>query len=226
MRRLQTFRANGAALPFPVGPATIIYPVLCLYQTFSQRRGMVKNDHHLAPMLSAIERIKADLDEYHPKALLLFGSLARRLSGDLGDHRPNDIDLLVVTNNTPFLVMKREYGCAIELHSFPMARILGIAKSLRYDSRPVVLCKLYSRVLAKEHAIDVIAAAMMLGPTYGDFGLEQIEINGIVDTRDYSIHRVLMGSSWWERLCRYATERRGPLMRFTDKMVHNYDFEG
>ena len=71
----------------------------------------------------------------------------------------------------------------------------------------------------------VIAAAMMLGPAYGEFGIEQIEINGIIDTRDYSIHRVLMGGGWWARLCRYAAERRGPLMRFTDKMVRNYEFE-
>jgi hypothetical protein len=185
---------------------------------------MVETDP-LAPMLSAIERIKADLKEYHPKALLLFGSLARCLVGDPGDHPPNDVDLLVVTNNTPFMVMSKDYGCATELHSFPVARIVGIARSLRYDSRPVLLSKLYGRVLAKAHAIDVIVAAMMLGPAYGDVGIEQIEINGILDTRDYSIHRVLMGSGWWERLCRYAVERRGPLMRFTDKMVRNYDFE-
>lgn len=177
-------------------------------------------------MLAAIERIKADLKDYHPKALLLFGSLARRLTGGPGDHVPNDVDLLVVTNNTPFLVMKTDYGCAVELHSFTIDRIVGIAKSLRYDSRPVALSKLYSRVLAKSHAIDVIAAALLLGPAYGDFGIEQIEINGVTDTRDYSIRRVLMGEAWWGRLCRYALERRGPLMRFTDKIVRNYDFEG
>ena len=186
----------------------------------------MEKDPHLTPMLSAIERIKADLIDYHPKALLLFGSLARCLAGNPGDHLPNDVDLLVVTNNTPFLVMKTDYGCAVELHSFPVNRIVGIARSLRYDSRPVALSKLYSRVLAKEHAIDVIAAAMMLGSGYGDFGIEQIEINGITDTRDYSIKRVLMGEAWWRRLCRYASERRGPLMRFTDKIVRNYDFEG
>jgi hypothetical protein len=105
-------------------------------------------------------------------------------------------------------------------------RTVGIARSLRYDSRPVALSKLYSRVLAREHAIDVIAAAMILGPAYKDFGIEQIEVNGITDTRDYSIHRVLMGGEWWKRLCRYASQRRGPLMRFTDKIVHSYDFQG
>ncbi|BBO70592.1 hypothetical protein DSCA_45220 [Desulfosarcina alkanivorans] len=177
-------------------------------------------------MLSAMDQITADMEDYHPKALLLFGSLARYLAGDPGDHPPNDVDLLVVTNNTPFLVMKTDYGCAVELHSFTVQRIVGIARSLRYDSRPAALSKLYGRVLAREHAIDIIAAAMMLGPGYGDFGIEQIEVNGIGDTRDYSIHRVLMGDSWWGRLCRYATERRGPWMRFTDKMARNYDFDG
>lgn len=187
---------------------------------------MLENDHHLEPMLSAMQQITADMKDYHPKVLLLFGSLARYLAGDPGDHLPNDVDLLVITNNTPFKVMNSDYGCAVELHSFAVDRIVGIASSLRYDSRPVVLSKLYSRVLAKKHAIDVIAAAMMLGSAYGDFGIQQIEINGITDARDYSIHRVLMGGAWWRRLCRFAAERRGPLMRFTDKIVRNYDFQG
>lgn len=186
---------------------------------------MLEHDHHLKPMLSAMEQISADMKDYHPKVLLLFGSLARYLAGDPGDHLPNDLDLLVITNNTPFMVMNSEYGCALELHSFTVDRIVGIARSLRYDSRPVALSKLYSRVLVRKHAIDVIAAAMMLGPGYGQYGIEQIEIKGIIDTRDYSIHRVLMGDGWWGRLCRYAAERRGPLMRFTDKIVRNYDFE-
>jgi hypothetical protein len=187
---------------------------------------MLENNHHLVPMMSALERITVDLRDCHPKALLLFGSLARYLAGDPGDHLPNDLDLLVITNNTPFMVMKKDYGCAVELHSFKVERIVGIARSLRYDSRPAALSKLYGRVLAREHAIDIIAAAMMLGPGYGEFGIEQIEINGIVDTRDYSIHQVLTGDRWWGQLCDYAKERRGPFMRFTDKMVHNYDFEG
>lgn len=186
----------------------------------------MENDPHLTPMLAAIEQIKAELIDYYPKTLLLFGSLARHLAGDPVDHLPNDVDLLVVTNNTPFLVMDRDYGCEVELHSFTVKRMVGIAKSLRYDSRPVALSKLYSKVLANAHAIDVIAAAMLLGAAYPDFGIEQIEINGMTDKRDYSICRVLTGESWWRRLSSYAVERRGPLMRFTDKIVRNYDFKG
>ncbi len=177
-------------------------------------------------MLSVMERITADLNDCHPKALLLFGSLARYLAGDPGDHLPHDMDLLVVTNNTPFLVMQTDYGCAVELHRFTIRRIVDIAKSLRYDSRPVALSKLYGRTLAKEHAIDIIAAAMMLGPGYAEFGIEQIEIDGLTDTRDYSIHRVLTGEPWWGCLCRYAQDRRGPLKRFSDKIVGNDGFRG
>ena len=189
------------------------------------KRGLVEQDTKLTPMLTALERIQDDLKDYHPKTVLLFGSLARHLAGDPGDNPPNDVDLLVVTNNTPFLVINKEYGCTVELNSLPVNRIVEIARSVRYDSRPAALSKLYGRVLAKEHSIDVIAAAMMLGPTYGDFGIEQIEIDGLTDQRDYSIHRVLMGRMWWERLCRYAQERRGPLMRFTDKIVGTYTFQ-
>jgi len=185
----------------------------------------VAHDPHMTPMLDALARIQADLADYHPKALLLFGSLARYLDGDPGDRLPKDMDLLVITNNTPFLVMKTDYGCEVEMHSFPVNRIVGIARSLRYDSRPAALSKLYGRVLANEHSIGVIAAAMLLGPTYGNFGIEQIEIDGLTDPRDYSIHRVLLGKAWWNRLCRYARERRGPLMRFTDKMVGSYEFK-
>jgi predicted nucleotidyltransferase len=177
-------------------------------------------------MLSALERITGDLRDYHPRAVVLFGSLARYLENEHGDPPPNDVDLLVVTDNMPFLVMRADYGCAVEMHRFTIDRAVGIARILRYDSRPVALSKLYARVLAREHAIDVIAAAMMLGPAYNDFGIEQIEKNGISDPRDYSIHRVLMGEGWWRRLCEYAAQRRGPLMRFTDKVAHNYDFTG
>jgi hypothetical protein len=180
---------------------------------------MAEENHHLEGMLPALERIATDMQAYHPKALLLFGSLARYLAGDPGDHPPNDIDLLVITGNPPISVINTDYGCRVALHRFTADRMVAIAKSLRYDSRPVALAKLYSRVVAKRHAIDVIAAAMMLGSAYGDFGIEQIEINGITDTRDYSIHRVLIGECWWQRLCRYARQRRGPLMRFSDMIV-------
>jgi len=187
---------------------------------------MAQPDRHLESMMSAIKQITADMRDYHAKALLLFGSFARYLAGVSIDHLPNDLDVLVVTNNPPLMIFNADYGCPIDLHRFTVGRIVGIARSLRYDSRPVALSKLYARNLMKQHAIDVIAAAMMLGPEYGQFGIEQIEINGITDPRDYSIHRVLAGEAWWRRLCHYATHRRGPLLRFSDKLADNDGFDG
>ncbi|WP_419659229.1 uncharacterized protein Dvar_81150 [Desulfosarcina variabilis str. Montpellier] len=187
---------------------------------------MDHSELHLQSMMSAITRITADMQDYHAKALLLFGSFARYLTGDSIDHLPGDLDLLVVTNNPPLKIFSTDYGCPVELHRFTVDRIVGIARSLRYDSRPVALSKLYGRNVMKQHAIDVIAAAMMIGPGYGQFGIEQIEINGIADPRDYSIHRVLTGAAWWRRLCDYATERRGPLLRFSDKLARCDGFAG
>lgn len=187
---------------------------------------MAGPDLHLKSMMSAITRITADIQNFHPKAFLLFGSFARYLAGEPSDHLPGDLDLLVVTNNPPLMIFNTDYGCPFELHRFTVNRIMGIARSLRYDSRPVALSKLYGRNVVQQHAIDVIAAAMMLGPGYGNFGIEQIEINGITDHRDYSVHRVLAGEAWWRRLCDYATERRGPLLRFSDKLAGNDKFTG
>jgi hypothetical protein len=184
------------------------------------------SNHQFDTILAIVAQITADIQPYHPKALVLFGSLARALAGDPGDRLPNDVDLLLVTNNPMMASPPSSYDWPVELHRFTIERIVGIARSLRYDSRPVALSKLYGRVLAKQHAIDVIAAAMLLGPTYGDFGIEQIDIDGITDTRDYSIHRVLIGDAWWQRLRRYAGRRRGPWLRFSDKLAQHDRFDG
>jgi hypothetical protein len=184
------------------------------------------SNHQLEAILAVVAQTTAAIQPYHPKALVLFGSLARTLAGDPGDRRPNDVDLLLVTNNPVMEPPPSSSDCPVELHRFTVERMVGIARSLRYDSRPVALSKLYGRVLAQQHAIDVIAAAMLLGPTYGDFGIEQIDIDGITDTRDYSIHRVLIGDAWWQRLRRYAGRRRGPWLRFSDKLVRHDIFDG
>jgi predicted nucleotidyltransferase len=187
---------------------------------------MAQPDFDLQSMMSAIQYIAADIKDYHAKALLVFGSFARYLAGESLDHPPGDLDLLVVTNNPPLKIINTDYGCPVELHRFTVDRIVEIARSLRYDSRPVALFKLYGRNVMKQHAIDVIAAAMMLGTGYRGVGIEQIEIDGIADPRDYSIHRVLAGEGWWRRLCDYATQRRGPLLRFSDKLAGNDKFIG
>ena len=194
--------------------------------TDPSRQMTMDSDHHLQTLLTAMARITENLRAWHPKALLLFGSLARTLAGDPGDRPPNDIDLLLVSNNPLTMPPAQDVDCPVELHRFTVERMVGIARCLRYDSRPVALSRLYGRVLARQHAIDVIAAAMLLGPSYGEFGIEQIDRDGKSDPRDYSIHRVLIGDAWWQRLRRYAGQRRGPWRRLSDKLACNDVFSG
>ncbi|MFO8085281.1 MAG: hypothetical protein R6U27_13285 [Desulfobacterales bacterium] len=172
----------------------------------------------------AMEMIIDDLKEHYPKAVLLFGSLARWIAGEKGDHIPNDMDLLIVGNSRPFNVERKDYGVAVQLNRLMVDQMVAIAKSLRYDSKMTALSKLYSKNVVKQHSIDVIAACLLLGSSYNDFGIEQIEVDGLIDKRDYSIHKVLMGESWWNRLRQYAVDRRGPWKRFSDRIVQHDEF--
>jgi hypothetical protein len=101
---------------------------------------------------------------------------------------------------------------------FRVDQITALAHSLRYDSKLIALSKLYSKNVAKGHARDVIAAALLLGSGYGAFGIEQIEIEDQTDGRDYSLHRVLMGEEWWHQLTIYARKRRGPWKKYSDRL--------
>jgi predicted nucleotidyltransferase len=175
--------------------------------------------------LAAVGQAAEDLRKYHPRAVVLFGSMARCLAGVETENIPNDIDLMVVGDNPPLAVEQKNYGYVLELHRFWVHQFVEIAKSLRYDSKPVALSKLYGSVLAKQHAKNVIAACLLLGSSYNDFGIEQIEVETGIDQRDYSMHRVVVGKQWWADISAYARERRGPLKRFSDKLVSQYDFE-
>ena len=141
--------------------------------------------NELEQRLAVLERIKNDLLAYYPRALVLFGSTARYAAGIDTDTFPDDIDLLMVGGNLPPVgVESQDYGCKLEIHRLSEHQIVEIARSLRYDIKALALSKLYSKVLAKNHAIDVIAACLLLGPGYQTFGIEQIEIDGRVDQRD------------------------------------------
>jgi hypothetical protein len=177
-----------------------------------------------AELMAVLQSAVSDLKVYHPRTILLFGSLARHLSGDPSAWPPNDIDLIMVGNNSPYRFNHRDYGVTIELNLFTTHQMVSIARSLRYDPKPIALSRLYSKNVLKQHARDVIAACLLLGPTYNDFGIEQIEIDGRIDPRDYSVHRILQGERWWQRLQSYAAERRGALKRFSDKLVRNDQF--
>jgi hypothetical protein len=174
---------------------------------------------------AVVDAIVARLPDYHPKTALLFGSLARLWAGAEVDHFPRDIDILLVGNNKPFDLLQKTHAHPVEVHYYRTEEMLGVARCLRYDPRPVALARLYGRNVVKQHARDVIAACLLLGPGYSEFGIEQIEIDGRIDTRDYSLHQVLCGEEWWRRLCAYARQRRGTLLGFSDKLSGIYTFE-
>ena len=166
-----------------------------------------------------LNEIVADLSAYYPNAVLLFGSMVRGLEARSdGQTAPNDIDLLVVGSNTPLELESRNYGLPVEILHFHEDQITAIAHSLRYDPRLMALAKLYSKNIAKAHARDVIAAALLLGPAYREFGIEQIEIDGQPDKRDYGLQRILMGAARWRRLSAYARDRRGPWRKLSDRL--------
>ena len=174
--------------------------------------------------LQATGRVTGDLKNYYPRAVLLFGSMASWLEGK-SNKIPNDMDLLIVANNRPFELENRDYGIEIEFNLMRIDQMVDIAHSLKYDNKTVVFSKLYSKNVVKQHCIDVTAACLLLGSSYKEFGIEQIEVDGLPDKRDYSIHRVLLGSLWWERLRDYACDRRGPWKRLSDKLVGLDRFE-
>lgn len=173
----------------------------------------------LHALLDILLGIVSDLKHHHPRVVLLFGSLARMLSGVDVAQAPNDIDLLVVGDQIPLYLESKNYGFPVEMIRMRTHTLTEIARSLRYDSRPMALAKLYGNQLVKQHASPVIAACLLLGSAYRAFGIEQIELEGREDPRDYSVHHVLTGHRWWGQLVDYARERRGPLKRLSDKIV-------
>ncbi|MDJ0720625.1 MAG: nucleotidyltransferase domain-containing protein [Desulfobacterales bacterium] len=173
----------------------------------------------LRDKLAILPQITQELESYHPQAVVLFGSLARHLQEMPLDHAPNDIDILVVGDNVPATIAPRYTDFPLELLRFRVHAFTAIARSLRYDPKPLALTRLYSNQLARQHARGVIAACLLLGPGYRAFGIEQIEIDGLEDERDYSVHRVLSGERWWRRISCFARERRGPVKHLSDKIV-------
>jgi hypothetical protein len=166
-----------------------------------------------------VKQMAADATAYYPKAIVLFGSFARCWTGMKVARLPKDVDLLIVGSNDPHDVARKNYGLKAEVFYFHTDDIITLAKSLRYDSRPVLLSKLYSKNVAKQHARDVIAACLLLGAVYPEYGIQQIDIEGRTDKRDYSAQHVLFGRQWWDALSAYARQRRGPMGRFSDKIV-------
>lgn len=172
-----------------------------------------------------LDRIVGDLESERPRAVLLFGSAVRFLADRRATRLPRDLDLLVVGDQIPITFESADYGYPTEIRRMRTHTVTEIARSLRYDSRPVALAKLYGNQMLQQRADSVVAACILLGPEYRSFGIEQIEIGGHEDLRDYSRHRVLCGYRWWQQLVTYARERRGPLKRFSDRIAGREMFE-
>lgn len=178
----------------------------------------------LKAKLEILPEIINELATYHPLAVVLFGSLARHLHGLPLNHAPLDIDILVVGDNVTPIVGQKYNEIPLELLRFRCHPFVTIARSLRYDPKPLVFTRLYGDQLARQHARNVIAACLLLGKGYRHFGIEQIEIDGLEDPRDYSVHEVLLGEAWWRQISSFARERRGPLKRFSDKIAGRDQF--
>lgn len=166
-----------------------------------------------------LKKLKDDLSACYPKAVLLFGSTVGFLQDPRSNPVPNDLDILLVSDNPLIDISLANFYPPVELHRFRSDEASAVARSLRYDTRVVAISKLYAKNVAKQHARDVILASILLGPTYNDFGIEQIDVRGRVDTRDYSRHLVLYGHDWWQRLTQWARQRRSLLERLADKAV-------
>lgn len=172
-----------------------------------------------------LNRIVGDLERDRPRAVLLFGSTARFLSNRNADRQPKDIDLLVIGDQVSVTFETADYGYPTEIRRMRTYTLTEIARSLRYDARPVALAKLYGKQVVRQQADSVVAACLMLGPAYPSFGIEQIEVGGQADDRDYSAHLILLGRRWWGQVVSYARERRGPWKRFSDRIAGREFFE-
>ena len=92
-----------------------------------------------------LTKIVGDLERDRPRAVVLFGSTARFLLGRETTRQPGDIDLLVVGDQIPITFESADYGYPTEIRRMRTYTVTEIARSLRYDARPVALAKLYRR---------------------------------------------------------------------------------
>jgi hypothetical protein len=155
----------------------------------------------------------------YPKVVILFGSTVAFLEDPFENPAPHDLDILLVADNPLVGVRLEDIDPPVELHRFRCEAVCAVARSLRYDKRALALTKLYAKNIVKQHARDVILASILLGPTYNDFGIEQIEVGSLIDTRDYSRHIVLHGNAWWQQITEWARNRRTLFERLADKMI-------
>ncbi len=151
-----------------------------------------------------IERITRDVVRHYPKAVVLFGSAARYLKGQQAQ-APEDIDLLYVGTMAP--IGKKAYGIPMDLFFFDTQEIVAIARSLRYLPKAAARAKMFLKDNWKGYVRADIAACLLLGNRYPEYGFLQMETEEAY--RDYAVHQVLHGADWWHALQQYAREHRG-----------------
>lgn len=161
-----------------------------------------------------VEQITREVTRYYPRTVILFGSAARHLQG-LQTESPEDIDLLYVGTLSP--IEKHKYDIPVDLFFFETREILSIAKSLRYLPKATARSKMFFKDNWRGYVRADIAACLLLGPAYPAYGFLQME--GEEQYRDYSVHQVLHGASWWYALQEYAQEHRGVMGLGIDKIL-------
>lgn len=161
-----------------------------------------------------VKQIRQDYMEFYPKALIIFGSAARFLAGAQTE-APQDIDVLFVGSIKPFRT--KQYPITHDLFFYPEDEIINIAKSLRYHPRAVSRAKMYMRDTWEGIVRSDIAACLLLGATYQEYGFLQMENEATF--RDYSVHIPIYGDDWWHSLQHYARRHRGWRGLIVDKAL-------
>ena len=167
-----------------------------------------------------IEKITIDLVRHHPRAVVLFGSAARYRRG-IQKEEPEDIDLLYVGSIKP--MHAEVYRIPCDVFFFEEHEILSIAKSLRYSPKSMARAKMFFKDSWKGYVRSDIVSCLLLGADYADYGFLQMEDEE--KPRDYSIHEVLYGETWWRALQQYTQEHRGLKGLGVDKVLGLDRFE-
>jgi hypothetical protein len=173
---------------------------------------------------TTLQDVAAVFRPSRPDAMVLFGSTVAYLEAPADAPAPNDIDILLVGDLLMASFDAARTPLPVEFHRFRTEELVAIATTLRYSPKAMALSRLYGKAVMRQHSRNIIAACLLLGARYRDFGIEQIDIDGREDPRDYSRHRVLLGQSWWQRLQAFARDRRSMAQRMADKIVGAHRF--
>jgi len=163
--------------------------------------------------------IRDDLSTHHPRTVLIFGSAVRYLQ-KIQEEEPEDFDIFYVAPFTP--VLSESIPVKVDLHCYTEYELIRIARSLRYSPKFLSRAKMYMQDTWHATLRSDIAACLLLGPTYQDYGFLQMEDEKTF--RDYSIHEVLSGKKWWHALQAWTQDHRGPKGLFFDKALGNDRF--